>query len=195
MAYKYKLKETEIGDVKVDNGVKSTVSDIDPTTGSISWKIDYVPNIDRLVDDVDDLTKTAKGVYQKAKDDKKFLEIYEQSRSLRNKIRTHVRNHYPEEYKKAGGTNESITEAAIDGDRQMITRAIENMVSRKMTVGQVIQEIKNAIDQSEGMSDIFKSNLKHSLREEDIDEISTSGGAGAYLTPYAFKLTKKQKSI
>jgi hypothetical protein len=134
MAHKYKLKETEVGDVSIDNGVKSTVSDIDPNTGSVSWKIDYIPNITKLVEDVDELTRTAKGVYQKAKDDKKFLDIYEQARSLRNTIRTHVRNNYPEEYKK-------------------------------------------------------------SVNEEEIDEMSTSGGAGAYLTPYAFKLTKKQKSI
>jgi hypothetical protein len=132
MAYKYKLKEVEVGDIKVDNGVKSTVTDIDPNTGSISWDVDYIPNIDKLVEDAMELVKTAKGVYQKTKDDKKFLDIYEQSRQLRNVIRTHVRNNYPEEYKKA-------------------------------------------------------------IREEDIEEISTSGGAGAYLTPYAFKLKKKPK--
>jgi len=136
MAHKYKLKEFEVGDVRVDNGVKSKVTDIDSTTGSVSWKIDYVPNITKLVEDVDELTKTAKGVYQKAKDDKKFLDIYEQARSLRNTIRTHSRNNYPEEYKKAIGMN-----------------------------------------------------------EEEIDEMSTSGGAGAYSTPYAFKKTKKQKDL
>ena len=58
-----------------------------------------------------------------------------------------------------------VNEAAIDGDRQMITRAIENMVSRKMKVGDVKKEIKNAIDQSDNISSTFKSNLKFSLRE------------------------------
>ena len=105
MAYKYKVKEAEsrfkLGDVKVDNGTKSTITNIDPNTGAISWSIDYVPNIDKLVEDVDQLTATAKGVYQKTKDDKKFLDIYEQARSLRNTIRTHVRNNYPDAYKKA----------------------------------------------------------------------------------------------
>jgi len=101
MAHKYKLKEIEIGDTKVTGGIKSVVTDKDPDTGAISWSIDYVPNLTKLVEDVDELTKTAKGVYQKAKDDKKFLDIYEQARSLRNTIRTHVRNNYPEEYKKA----------------------------------------------------------------------------------------------
>ena len=129
MAKKYKLKEFEVGDVKVDDGVKSTVTDIDPTTGAISWSISQVPNIDRLLDESDDLVATAKGVYAKVKDDKVFLDIYKQARSLRNTIRTHTRNNYPEEYKKSRGVN-----------------------------------------------------------EEDIDEVSTSGGAGAYSTPYAFRL-------
>ena len=48
-----------------------------------------------------ELANTAKGVYQKAKDDKKFLDIYEQAKQLRNTIRTHIRNNYPEDYKKA----------------------------------------------------------------------------------------------
>ena len=128
MAKKYKLKEFEIGDVKVDNGTKSTVTDINPTTGAISWSISQVPNIDRLLDESDDLVATAKGVYAKVKDDKVFLDIYKQARSLRNAIRTHTRNNYPEEYKKSRGVNEA-----------------------------------------------------------DVDEMSTSGGAGSYLTPYAFR--------
>ncbi len=101
MAYKYKLKEIEVGDIEFDKGTKSTVTDIDPETGAVSWDIDYIPNIDKLVEDSIDLVNTAKGVYQKAKDDKKFLDIYEQARQLRNVIRTHVRNNYPEDYNKA----------------------------------------------------------------------------------------------
>ena len=73
-----------------------------------------------------------------------------------------------------------INEAAIDGDRQMITRAIENMVSRKMKVGDVKQEIKNAIDQSNNISSTFKSNLKYSLRE------SLSGGVVSEASNYEF---------
>ena len=134
MALKYKLKEFEVGDVKVTNGIKSTITAIDPITGGVSWDILQIPNIDKLLDESDDLVTTAKGVYTKVKDDKKFLDIYQQARSLRNEIRTHVRNNYPEEYKKSRGVN-----------------------------------------------------------EEEVEETSTSGGAGAYLTPYAFKLPKKKK--
>ena len=144
MTKKYKLKEIEIGDTKVTGGVKSVVTDKDPNTGAISWSISQVPNIDRLLDESDDLVATAKGVYAKVKDDKVFLDIYKQARSLRNTIRTHTRNNYPEEYKKSRGVN-----------------------------------------------------------EEEIDEMSTTGGgAGSatfsagtgmqYATPYAFKKKKKK---
>ena len=132
MGYKYKIKEIEVGDTKVTGGVKSVVTDKDPDTGAISWSIDYVPNLSKLVEDSMELASTAKGVYQKAKDDKKFLDIYEQAKQLRNIISTHVRNNYPEDYKKA-------------------------------------------------------------IREEEVDEVSMSGAAGAYNTPYAFKKKKKSK--
>jgi len=134
MAKKYKLKEIEIGDVKVDGGIKSTVTDIDDATGAITWDIFQVPDIDKLLDQSDDLVQTAKGVYTKVKDDKVFLDIYKQARLLRNAIRTHTRNNYPEEYKKSRGVNES-----------------------------------------------------------DVEEASMSGAAGAYLTPYAFRIPKKKK--
>lgn len=46
-----------------------------------------------------------------------------------------------------------------------------------------------------------KSELKQAIREHilekkckrDVEEVSTSSGAGAYNTPYAFKLKKKDK--
>jgi len=115
MAFKYKLKEIEVGDTKVTGGVKSVVTGKDPETGAISWSIDYVPNLSKLVEDSMELADTAKGVYQKAKDDKKFLDIYEQAKQLRNVIRTHVRNNYPEDYRKAVREEEEIEEMSTTG--------------------------------------------------------------------------------
>ena len=119
MALKYKLKELEIGDVKIDGGVKSIVTDKDPNTGAITWSIDYVPNLTKLVEDSMELADTAKGVYQKAKDDKMFLNIYEEAKQLRNTIRTHVRNNYPEDYKKS--LSETIKERVVyDNETQLL---------------------------------------------------------------------------
>lgn len=147
MAFKYKLKEApdynlakqtgaKIGDVSYskDGKTKFVVNSIDPETGQIGWKVINLPAFEKLNDDIDALVATAKGVYTKTKDDEKFREFYEESRLLRNKIRKHLRNEYPEEYKR-------------------------------MTM------------------------------EGEVDEISTSGAAGAYNTKYAFKLPKKQKKL
>ena len=144
MAYKYKLSEApspnlakqtgaKIGDVTYskDGDTKFVVNSIDKETGQIGWKVIELPAFDKLNDDVDSLVSTAKGVYTKTKDDEEFRKIYEEARLLRNKIRKHLRNEYPDEYKR-------------------------------MTM------------------------------EGEVDEVSMSGAAGAYNTPYAFKKKKKK---
>ena len=113
MAYKYKLSEApspnlakqtgaKIGDVTYskDGDTKFVVNSIDKETGQIGWKVIELPAFDKLNGDVDSLVSTAKGVYTKTKDDEKFREIYEEARLLRNKIRKHLRNEYPDEYKR-----------------------------------------------------------------------------------------------
>ena len=43
-----KSGKAKVGDVKISNGIKSTITDIDKITGAIKWKIDYLPNFDKL---------------------------------------------------------------------------------------------------------------------------------------------------
>ena len=139
MAFKYKIKEApapnlakqgnyKIGDITYskDGDTKFTVDSIDPESGQVGWKVVELPSFEKLNETADELVATAKKVYTKTKDDEKFREIYEDARLIRNKIRRHLRNEYPDEYKR-------------------------------MTM------------------------------EGEVEEMSTSGGAGAYLTPYAFR--------
>lgn len=134
MAYKYKIKEIKVGDVKIKDGVKSVVKDIDPKTGAISWGIDYVPAFDSTFKEFNELRKFITKLSRDTKDEV-IDKIADEVKDSFNKYRTHIRKTYPEQYKKA------------------------------------------------------------KMNEADIDEVSTSGGAGAYNTPYAFKLVKKQKEI
>ena len=134
MAQKYKLKEAKIGDTKISRGVKYTVSDIDPETGSISWKVENVPAFDSTFKEFDELRKFITKLSRDTKDEV-IDNIANDIKKSFNNYRTHIRKNYPEQYKKA------------------------------------------------------------KMNEADIDEVSTSGGAGAYNTPYAFKLVKKQKEI
>ena len=92
----------KVGDVTYskDGGTKYTVLDIDSETGSVEWETKSLPNYGKLMEDSTDLVDTAKGVFQKSKDDSKFRDIYEDSKIIRNKIRTHLRNEYPDEYKR-----------------------------------------------------------------------------------------------
>ena len=113
MAFKYKLKEAptpnlaqqtgaKIGDVSYskDGNTKFVVNSIDKETGQIGWKVIELPAFEKLNDDINTVVSTAKGVYIKTKDDEKFREFYEEARLLRNKIRKHLRNEYPDEYKR-----------------------------------------------------------------------------------------------
>ena len=145
--YKLKLKEApspnlakqigaKVGDITYskDGETRYTVDAINPESGQVSWKVANLPNFDKLFDEVTDATSTAKGVYTKVKDDEKFRMFYEELKQIKNKIRTHLRTEYPEDYKR-------------------------------MTM------------------------------EGEVDEVSMSGAAGAYNTPYAFvrKKTKGKK--
>ena len=49
----------EVGDVKSDRGVESTITDIDSETGRISWDINYLPDFEELFTNAADLVNTA----------------------------------------------------------------------------------------------------------------------------------------
>ena len=152
MAYKYKLNEMsktaspeeaakelkrkpgepfKVGQVSFsdDGTTKSTITNINKETGAIKWTITQLPGFDKLMEELDDALDTSKRVFQKTKADNKWREIYEDIRSVRNKARTHLRNEYPEEFKRMRRRN---------------------------------------------------------ILEDEVEEISTSGAAGAYNTPFAF---------
>ena len=132
MGYKYKIKELEIGDITTDSGVQSTVSDIDPETGTISWDVDYVPAFDSTFKEFQELRQYLNTLARKT-NDTVIDQLSDNVNKLFNQYRTHLRKNYSDEYQKMG------------------------------------------------------------MNEEEVDEMSMSGGAGAYLTPYAFKIPKKRK--
>lgn len=211
MAHKYKLTEApgdglpkvdkkgefKVGDVKISGGVKSTIKDINKETGGISWSIEYIPNFEELFDDATDLVKTAKGVYTKAKTDDKLRLIYDEARVLRNKIRTHIRNEYPDEYRKItmkmseelGENQLSVSDMVNLNDKRV--EAVAKAIVDKYNIpddGRLKGIIRVAL--SDYLEEMFSKNILDA-NEKEVEEISTSGAAGAYLTPYAFRLNKK----
>ena len=91
--------EAEVGDIKTIRGIKSTISAIDPVTGQISWDIEYSPAFDSVYKEFDDLRKILTKLDQKT-DDKVIDDIATKIKIEFNKYRTHIRNNYPDEYKK-----------------------------------------------------------------------------------------------
>lgn len=314
MAYKYKLKEEpfNVGDTKTKRGVKTTVRDIDPETGSVSWKVEYVPAFDSTFKEFQELRQFLKRLAQKT-DDNVIDGLSEDVNKLFNKFRTHLRKNYPDEYKKVAPVNESELEdidlpqvirnkfnnaitttkdfaAALldvwdeisnkendaitatnymkqakdflqkaaqlsegindhldlvhvyDKDGKMYgTGSVEKVEGDKTFVrfdgstvkrfpSDRVKPVKEALNVSRdklnqlamniGFEEFAKTILMlrdenllddivdamkmyqdgntsyynpDVLKEKEVEEISTSGGAGAYLTPYAFKLPKKKK--
>ena len=187
-----KKGEFKVGDVRSGDGIKSTVTNIDDETGRIEWDIDYLPNFDELFDGATDLVKTAKGVYTKAKTDEKLRLIYDDARLLRNKIRTHIRNEYPEEY------------------RRMTMKMSEGLEENQLSVSDMVslndkrvEAVAKAIMDKYDIPD--DGRLKGIIRvalSDYLEEMSTTGGGSAsftpgsgmtYATPYAFKIPKKKQ--
>ena len=224
MQYKYKLSEMsktappeeaakelkrkpgedfEVGQVTYsDDGLrKSVVTNINPETGAVRWDIIQLPGFETLYDELDDLVDISKRVYVKTKDDKKFREFYEDARKLRNKIRTHLRNEYPDEYKRIT----RVSEAVEPGDTNLANATklkYNNAIGTSADFADAILDIWNelsakendAITQTNALKQA-KALLAKQSSQEDVDEISTSSGAGAYLTPYAFRLKGKKPNI
>ena len=221
MPYKYKLTEMsktaspeeaekalgipkrkfEIGQVTYsdDGQRKSEVTDINPETGTISWKVTQLPGFDKLYDEMDDLVDVSKRVYVKTKDDKKFREFYEDARKLRNKIRTHLRNEYPDEYKRIT----RVSEAVEPGETNLANATklkYNNAIGTSADFADAMLDIWNELSTKENDAITQTNSLKQAKAflvkqssQEEVDEMSTSGGAGAYLTPYAFRLPRKKR--
>ena len=110
--YKYKLKEIEVGDTEIRKGVKSTVTDIDPETGAISWDVvdaadfsSVYKALEKSKNFLDTLEKTGK-----AKDDVVIDGFAEDIAKLFNAFRTHVRKAYPKEYERVSRLKEEEVE-------------------------------------------------------------------------------------
>lgn len=187
-----KTGKFKVGDVKISGGIKSTIKDINKETGGISWSIEYIPNFEELFDDASNLVKTSKGVYTKAKTDDKLRLIYDEARVLRNKIRTHIRNEYPDEYRK-------ITMKMSEGleENQLSVSDMVNLNDKR------VEAVAKAIMDKYDIPD--DGRLKGVIRvalSDYLEEMSTTGGGSAsftpgtgmtYATPYAFRRPKKKQ--
>lgn len=98
--YKYKIKEDfRVGDVKKQKGIQSRITDINPETGTISWDIKSIPAIDSTFEEFLDLRQYISTLADKT-NDPVISDIKDQVLSLFKKYRKHIRDNYPDQYKK-----------------------------------------------------------------------------------------------
>jgi len=110
--YKYKLKEIEVGDTEIRGGKKSTVTDIDPVTGGITWSITDVAAFDTVYKTFNKLKKFLKKLEAtgEAEKDPVIDEIAEKVEDLFSDYWTHIRAKYPDAYDKIKLTKESVND-------------------------------------------------------------------------------------
>ena len=107
--FKYKLKELEVGDVEVRDGKKSTLTDIDPETGALTWTLEDVPAFDTTFKKFAQARDFLKKLAADKSNDSLFREISKKVTDTFNDFRTHLRKNYPEEYAKVKNVAESLT--------------------------------------------------------------------------------------
>ena len=193
----------EIGKVTFskDGDTKFTVTDIDTETGKVSWSVERLPSYEELFTDSTELVDTAKGVRNDTKGDPVFREIYEISKSLRNKIRTHLRNEYPDEYQRIVMrlSENDLTENKLISPSKVI--ALNDKRAEAVTAA-VVKEF--GIKDELKLKGIIRNALSDFMFDADInvDENTTTGGGSAsftpgtgiaYATPYAFRRPKKKQ--
>jgi hypothetical protein len=95
----------KIGDTQVSGGIQTTVTNIDPETGQITWDVDYTADYKRLFKEITQLMNTAKEVAD-ATGEAFFMDHYNDIRKRRNELRTYLRNNKQAEYERIKGMNE-----------------------------------------------------------------------------------------
>ena len=183
--YKYKLKEIEVGDTDIRKGVKTTVSDVDPETGAITYDVENVADfsstynaLQQAREFLNTLEKTGN-----AKDDTTIDKFAEDIAKLFNAFRSHVRKNYPKEYERVLRLKEALS--------------IAGKKVKKINKNNSDNPKDFTIEYEDGSIEPYLDHLK----EEEIDEQSSTasggdafaGGAGAqYATPFAFKKKGKK---
>tara|TARA_Y100000034_G_scaffold127671_1_gene180931 strand:+ start:43 stop:867 length:825 start_codon:yes stop_codon:yes gene_type:complete len=169
--YKYRLKEIEVGDVETQKGQKTTVTDIDPRTGGITWSVEDVAAFDTVYKTFDKLNQLIKDLESKgeAKSDLTIDSIAERVKDLFNEYRTHVRKNYPEAFERIKMVREELS---IKGKK---VKTIHKNNSNNPE--------DHTIEYEDGSTEPYLDHLK----EGEIDEDKGIG----YSTPRAFNKNKK----
>lgn len=104
------------------SGFKTTQTDIDPETGTVSWDVTYKPNFGLIYKSFRDLNKEFKKFleFKEMASDAEFKKVYNGFNYVWNAFRTHVRKSYPGEYKQL----KALDEARL---KELVQKHLEEM--------------------------------------------------------------------
>ena len=219
--YKFKLKENsefEVGDVKVKDGTKSTVTNINPVTGAVSWDIINVGAFDTVYKTFNELNKLLRTLESEgeAESDPTIDSITDQVKKLFNQYRTHVRKNYPEAYDRIRMVKESEqwTQLDVNNVKRPLNLTLKTLNNLINNIGRLEAELSKHQNKPQGNilysitpAEFDYSNLKNKLvklskafntifgsaLEEELsikeEEVDEGEGMG-YLTPRAFDKNK-----
>tara|TARA_R110000822_G_scaffold56826_4_gene143346 strand:+ start:1102 stop:1902 length:801 start_codon:yes stop_codon:yes gene_type:complete len=104
------------------DGFKSSKPEVDPTTGAVSWDIEYKANYALIFKTFGNLVKDYKTfiTYDEVKKDDKFREIFNGLGYVWNQFRSHLRSNYPKQYK----TLQSINEEEV---KELVRKRLKEM--------------------------------------------------------------------
>ena len=173
--YKFKLKENsefEVGDVKVKDGTKSTVTNINPVTGAISWDIVNVGAFDTVYKTFDKLNKLLRTLESEgeAESDPTIDSITDQVKKLFNQYRTHVRKNYPEAYDRIRMVKESEQWTQLDVNNvnrplNLTLKTLNNLINN---IGRLEAELSKHQNKPQG-------NILYSMTPEEFDYSNLKG--------------------
>ena len=98
----------KVGDKRKESGIVTTITNINPETGQITWDVDYDADYLKLFKEITEMLETAKEVAQ-VTNEPFFQDYYEDIRKRRNALRTYLRNNKTKEYARIKSMNEMST--------------------------------------------------------------------------------------
>ena len=153
----------KVGDITTKRGVKTTVRDVDPETGAVAWKVEYVPAFDSTFKEFQELNKFIKTLAQKT-EDTTIDSIADQVTKLFNQYRTHIRKNYPDSYKKYA-SNPTLEHESLNEARYSQFKKQTEVTTPTQQIHRAVREIRRKIDEITkvvGHTERMKTELKSS---------------------------------
>jgi len=148
------MLESEVGDTKISRGIQSTVTNVDPSTGQITWDIEYTPAFDSVFKEFDDLRKAISQLDQKT-NDPVIDDIASIIMLQFNKYRTHIRKNYPDSYKKFAVNEARYSQFKSETKLRTPTEQIHRAVSE---IRRKIDDIVKVVTHTERIKNELKAN-------------------------------------